>query len=174
MLIIIIGRANTGKSTLSKYLTLKYNFVELTLANELKDHVSSKYKLDRNLLSGDTDYSRKWREEFLPEIGMTPRQMLQQEGTIMRNTDVDYFIKKLLTKLDSHLKTTDVVISDCRFQNEYEYFKLHYDPLIIKLSRKDNDMYFESEDQIDDMNCEINDELPNIMKDIDSIITKYK
>lgn len=135
----LVGRANTGKSTVAKYLS-KYGYYEICFASALKDYVAKKYNLNREMLNGDTDESRIWREEYILDCGITPRKLLQKVGNGKRAKDPDYWVKKInINDIDKF------VISDCRFANELEFIKSIPNSITIKLVRPNNSIYFEVE-----------------------------
>lgn len=166
-IIALVGRANTGKSTVAKHLT-KYGYQELSFASALKDYVSYKYGFDRDLIEGATEESRQWRETHIHESGLTPRQILQKVGIDKREKDPDYWIKKLNIEDDSKY-----VISDCRFENEITFVKSHKNSITMKLVRNNNPVKFEIENNIDDLVCDheiIADSIEELISMVDEII----
>ena len=92
MIIGICGLIGSGKGTVADILVEQHNYEKLSFADKLKDGVSSVFGWNREMLEGDTDESRKWREEadkfWTEETGetITPRLILQLFGTdCMRN-----------------------------------------------------------------------------------------
>ena len=92
MIIGIAGLIGSGKGTVADILVEQHNFTKISFADKLKDGVASSFGWNRELLEGDTDESRAWREtvdEFwTKETGreITPRLVLQEFGTdCMRN-----------------------------------------------------------------------------------------
>lgn len=129
-LIAVAGFISSGKDTVAQYLIDNYNYEKESLASSLKDSVSSIFGWPRDLLEGNTEESRQWRETVdewwstelnMPEL--TPRLVLQKVGTeVFRNNFHDSIwlasLKKRLTN-----KTNNIVISDCRFPNEINMIK---------------------------------------------------
>ena len=92
MIIGICGLIGSGKGSVADILVENHNFEKLSFADKLKDGVASVFGWDRDMLEGDTDRSRIWREkqdEFWTnetEMSVTPRLVLQLFGTdCMRN-----------------------------------------------------------------------------------------
>ena len=92
MIIGICGLIGSGKGTVADILVEEHSYEKLSFADKLKDGVSSVFGWDRQMLEGDTDDSRKWREQqdefWTKETSeeITPRLILQLFGTdCMRN-----------------------------------------------------------------------------------------
>ena len=126
MIIGLYGFIGSGKDTVANYLCDKYGFKKVAFADALKDVVASIYAWDRTLLNGDTKESREWREQIDPTRGLSPRQALQLIGTDLFRSkfDTNIWIKAMAYRLES-LTTNDenIVITDCRFQNEVDLVK---------------------------------------------------
>ena len=60
----LVGLIGSGKGTVADYLVAKHQFRNISFANHLKDAVAAVFGWPRNLLEGDTEYSRKWRDEI--------------------------------------------------------------------------------------------------------------
>lgn len=121
----LCGFTGCGKSTIANILVTKYGYTELSFASALKDVLTSIFGWDRQKLEGLTPEDRQWREMEDPlwsaMLGrsITPRNMLTEIGKdIMR----DHFHEEIWVKVvESKLKKYDrVVITDCRFPNEFE------------------------------------------------------
>jgi hypothetical protein len=139
MLIGICGRISSGKSTLAGILCEQYDFVEYSFAKKLKDIVSILFDWDRRLLVGDTEESRTFREKkdeyWSEKLGMTitPRLMLQNVGTSLRNSiSDDIWINTVVQFSNKNVNNTNnVVISDCRYINELNYIRNNGGVLIL-------------------------------------------
>jgi hypothetical protein len=125
MIIGICGLIGSGKGTVADILVENHNFKKLSFADKLKDGVASVFDWDRDLLEGDTDRSRIWREKtdqfWTEETGfeVTPRLVLQLFGTdCMRNGFFDGIWVSLVKKQILENPDTDWVIPDVRFPNE--------------------------------------------------------
>ena len=132
MYIGINGFINSGKDTASKYIESKESFVKDSFAATLKDICSTLFGWPRELLEGDTDVSRVWREEIdvwwankLQIPFFTPRYALQHIGTeVFRDTfHQDIWLLTFQHRLEYKHKNKNVIISDCRFQNEINFFR---------------------------------------------------
>jgi hypothetical protein len=126
MIVGIIGLINSGKSTIANILVEDYGFIKVSFADSLKDAVSAIFGWDRQLLQGDTEESRRWREQVdeywsnVMQHPVTPRWVLQHIGTeVMRNHfHKNIWVHSLMKKLNDPNK--NYVISDVRFSNEVD------------------------------------------------------
>ena len=127
MIIGIVGSIGSGKDTVADYLTNFHEFRRESFAASLKDAISIIFGWDRQLLEGRTKQSREWREQvdvwWSERLGiphLTPRWILQHWGTeVCRDAfHQDIWIASLENKL--RRSNDDVVISDCRFPNEFK------------------------------------------------------
>lgn len=130
IIIGITGLISSGKDTIANYLTTFHGFKKESFANSLKDAVSKVFSWDRDLLEGNTTYSREWREQVDPWWSkrldipdLTPRYILQYWGTEVcrKGFHDDIWIAALEHKLIT--SQDNVVISDCRFANEVKAIK---------------------------------------------------
>ena len=125
MIIGICGLIGSGKGTVADILVENHNFEKLSFADKLKDGVASVFSWDRDMLEGDTDRSRIWREKqdefWTNETGMsvTPRLVLQLFGTdCMRNGFFDGIWVSLVKQQILENPDTNWIIPDVRFPNE--------------------------------------------------------
>jgi hypothetical protein len=141
MIIGIVGNIGEGKDTVAEYLVSNYNFARESFANSLKDAVSSVFGWDRTLLEGQTAESRAWREQVDPwwahRLNMpdlTPRLVLQLWGTEVarRSFHDDIWIASLENRLRQ--SNGNVVISDCRFPNEFSAIR-NAGGIIVRVKR---------------------------------------
>lgn len=129
MIIGICGFIGSGKDTAADYLVNFHEYRRESFANSLKDAVSAIFGWDRELLEGRTKESRAWRETkdewWSKRLGknITPRHVLQYWGTevIREGFHDDMWIASLENKLRN--TTDNIVITDCRFQNEIKALK---------------------------------------------------
>lgn len=139
MIIGLIGFAGSGKGTAADFLVQKQGFTKLAFADAVKDATAAIFGWPRNLLEGDTDESRKfretkdewWSERF--EYDFSPRLALQMMGT-EAGRDVfhsDLWIHALSKKISMY---KNVVIADVRFPNEIEAIR-NMGGFIVRIKR---------------------------------------
>jgi hypothetical protein len=117
------GKKQSGKSTVAIYLKEKYNFLEVSWADPLKQIVGKK-------LLGLTEFQvngpMEKKEAIDPFWGKSPRELLQIIGTDCFRDQVhpDFWVKIGMRKIQQHLEDGySVVVTDCRFPNELSAIK---------------------------------------------------
>ena len=129
--VLICGLKGTGKDTAAKFFTDR-GYIKVSFADKLKDVVSTVFGWDRELLEGNTNYSRQFREtnddwwaQRLGRQTFTPRIALQEIGTNIFRDTFNYNIWTL--SLLKTLKTTErYVLTDVRFPNEIAFIENHF------------------------------------------------
>ena len=145
MIIGLCGAQGAGKDTVGGILESKHGFVKLAFASAIKDILSALFSWPRNMLEGLTTESREWREtpnEYwsnklaIPDF--TPRKAMQIVGTdLFRNhLNQDIWINiienKIMTLRESD-PNINIVITDCRFANEFDMIRKFSEAMIIKI-----------------------------------------
>lgn len=182
MIIGLCGEQGSGKDTVANILISEYGFVKLTFASTLKDVVAILFSWPRDLLEGLTEESRLWRETVddfwsakLSIPSFTPRKALQMIGTdlfrIHFNNDI--WINIIENKIGAMLKNnpnTNIVISDCRFTNEFSLIKQFSDSHIIMILRENNNsinkLYHSSETEWINYNFDVILQNDNSIEDL--------
>jgi hypothetical protein len=144
MIIGLVGFIGSGKGTVGDILEQK-GFVKDSFAKPLKDACSVIFGWPREMLEGDTEVSRKWREE--PDVywsekfgkSFSPRLALQLMGTEAgRNVfHTDIWVISLLNRA----RGKNVVVTDVRFQNEIKYIQDN-GGVIIRVKRGDEPEWY--------------------------------
>lgn len=140
MIIGICGFKSSGKDTIADYLIQNYGFKRLSFASALKDIISIMFDWPRDKLEGLTKEDREWREQIDPWWSKTlniqllsPRYVMQYFGTdlLRNNFHPDIWVKIVENQLN---KYENIVISDCRFENEINMI-VRYGGKIIQVHR---------------------------------------
>ena len=127
MIIGICGFKSSGKDTIAEYLIKEYGFKKVSFASTLKDIISIMFGWSRDKLEGITKEDREWREKIDPWWSKTlkmpllsPRYVMQYFGTdLFRNHfHPDIWVKIVENKLNKYVEEDNIVITDCRFNNE--------------------------------------------------------
>lgn len=123
----ICGLIGSGKGTVADILVENFKYEKISFADKLKDGVAAVFDWPRDMLEGDTDRSRLWREKtdefWTQECGfnVSPRLVLQLFGTdCMRNGFYDGIWVSLVKKQILENPDKKYVIPDVRFPNEME------------------------------------------------------
>lgn len=147
----IVGLINSGKNTVAEILVKNHGFIQDSFAASLKDACSVIFDWPREMLEGDTEESRKWREipdnwwsDNLGIADFSPRLALQLIGTdVIR----DNFSDKIwfLTIKNKIRKNTDkkFVISDVRFPNELDFIREN-GGYILRVTRGKNPDWYDT------------------------------
>jgi hypothetical protein len=130
MIIGLVGFIGSGKNTVAEQF-VKQGFVQDSFASPLKDAVSDIFGWPRNMLEGDTEQSRVFRESVdewwsqkLQNRRFTPRYALQVIGTELFRENFNHSI--WLHSLENRYMANGrkpTVVSDCRFRNELGLIK---------------------------------------------------
>ena len=149
MIIGLVGFIGSGKGTVGDILETQ-GFFKDSFAKPLKDACSIMFGWPREMLEGDTEVSRKWREEpdsfWSEKFGytFTPRLALQLMGTEAgRNVfHQDVWVISLLNRA----KGKDVVVTDVRFKNEINYIQQNGGVIVRVRRGEEPDWYKLAED----------------------------
>lgn len=115
ILIGITGRAGSGKDTVAGYLQHRYGFEPMAFADPLKEAAAILFNLPVYYF-----HDRELKEQVIEDWGMSPRRMAQVFGTeaVRANFGADFWIKRWLQEYRSRVVSTNVVLTDVRFNNE--------------------------------------------------------
>jgi hypothetical protein len=142
--IALTGLAKSGKSTVAEYLK-KVGYTELSFANPIKEIVKSLFGIADKYL-----YDAEYKNDVIPEVGVSARSLLQNIGTELFRVELNKLLpdlkikniwihklglqlKELRNKSGSDPSGSDpsvkdaseplVVVSDVRFDDEYQFLK---------------------------------------------------
>ena len=182
VLIGIIGNIGSGKSTVSDYLEKKYNFIQKSFADPLKQACQKLFLLSDNQINGTQI------EKETPDprwFNCTPRKMFQFVGTDLFRNQLDTIIPGLgINVFTHHFKLwydtvkdsgVNVVVSDVRFQNEMEHIK-NLGGYLIRIIRPDINinLVHQSESELQGLTYDyliVNDKsIVHLVEQIDNIL----
>jgi len=130
MIIGLIGKKSSGKDTLADYLVQRHGFVKYAFSEPIKKACKTIF-----LLTDEQLHSVGKKEEVDPRWELSPRQMLQFLGTdvIRKQIDEGFWIRHFRYWYEEN-KGKNIVVSDCRFQNEVDVI-LEVGGSVVKLKR---------------------------------------
>lgn len=147
MIIAINGLIGSGKDTVAGIMCSRHGFTKISMANHLKDAVSSIFGWERRLLEGDTEESRKFRETpceyWSNKLGnpTTPRQILQLFGNNSREiVSEEIWLYSLFKDLSP---SGNYVLPDLRYPNEADTFR-NCGGKVIKIIRGENPQWYQT------------------------------
>jgi len=111
------GRMHTGKDTAGNYLCAAHGFQRFAFADTLKSGIQKFGGFSDDQLWGES------KDSVDVFWGITPRQMLQDVGTFMREKYTPDFWAMNLRRFAEENPGTDIVITDVRYDNEIEIIK---------------------------------------------------
>jgi hypothetical protein len=176
-MLILCGRAYSGKSTAARYITEnREGWKEIRLSRYIKDLCSEQYGLDRERLDGDNDSDREWRENTKVYQDYTPRDLLIKIGTELRENDHTILPKVSIEDINQY-PDYNIVVSDCRFQEDIDYLVEHsgMKTFIVKLHRNDIPYRISQEDSIDMIVPDytlVNSSLDEMYRKLDELLEK--
>lgn len=131
-IIAFTGGRGAGKDSVAKHLIERYGYQKGSFAAPLKRLVAAEYGFDLARLE-ELDY----KEEFVPELGMTRRELLIKVGTEwFRSVDPLHWIKRSAPDFHrtlSDAETAGLVVTDLRFENELTELRRLFpkNPLVV-------------------------------------------
>lgn len=123
LLIGLAGAARSGKTTAAQHLAVLFGFIHYALAQPLKTMLAQGFNL------GDAHLEGALKEQQLPWLGKSPRELMQLLGTEFGRGMVHPDLWLLLAEqnLDNLINCypggRGVVISDLRFENETAFVR---------------------------------------------------
>lgn len=131
MIIAITGLSGSGKDVVAKHIVdVTKNFYRTKFVQPAIDKVMFIYNL-----ATEHEYDLFKRTYFRSDFGLrvSGRRAVREIGMLMRHYDPSFGIDWIKSVLKKH---KNVVISDLRFRDEFEFLKTLTDVKIIKVKRK--------------------------------------
>lgn len=117
MLLALTGAARSGKDTAGQFLCSTYGFAQYAFADPIRAGLRAAFGLTNW-------HFNEGKEIVIPEYGKSPRQLMQLFGTEFGRKLVhsDIWLMRAETAV---LNAKDLVITDCRFDNEAAWVQEH-------------------------------------------------
>jgi hypothetical protein len=151
-IISLIGFKGSGKDTVAKVFTDECGFTPLAFADSLKDAISAIFCWDREMMEGETQASRVWRETVDPWWAaklnvpdLTPRWVMQNLGTevIRTHFNPDIWRCNVERRILDLGEGAKIVITDGRFPNELDLAR-RYGSKIVRVRRGPDPDWYET------------------------------
>ncbi len=131
--IAISGAAGAGKDTAGQLLQKRYGYGMALFAGPLKNGLCAMFGWNLAQLE-----DREWKERVIPDIGKSPRQMMQTLGTEwgrqLVNPDLWMLLAERQIASAEACGLPGIVFTDCRFPNEAELVHKH-GGVVLKIER---------------------------------------
>lgn len=130
-LIGIHGKAGSGKDTIANELSNTWLNHVKAFADPVRDLTATMFRIDRGLF-----IDRASKETIIPDLGYSPRELLQYVGTelVRDNVDEQFWIKHMSWRIAASHSST-IIIPDVRFQNEVDWVLSHPKSYLISVHR---------------------------------------
>ena len=145
---MISGFAGSGKDTVANILCGQFSHVHgsFAFADSLKIDTANTYHLPLNWF-----YERQFKDSPIAKHnGATPRQLLLETARIAREMDINVYSRRVVTKIDDlfriYPKARAVVISDWRYQREYDHVRESFDTNIVRIRVVRNNVSADEQD----------------------------
>ncbi len=116
-IIALAGAAGSGKDTAAERLNARFGFERASFAGPLKAGLRAMFGWDWAQME-----DREWKERVLPNIGKSPRQLMQTLGTEwgrqLVNRDLWLLLAAERIGAAQSCGLPGIVFTDCRFENE--------------------------------------------------------
>lgn len=119
----LIGKARTGKTTIANYTVVKKGGTTAAFADPIRAGILVMF--GSLGLTPEHFEDDDLKEAVVPEIGLSPRQLMQRLGTEFGRNLVhpDIWIKVLKARNAEAIKANSLVVTDVRLPNEYQELK---------------------------------------------------
>jgi adenylate kinase family enzyme len=141
MKVAFVGKAGSGKTTLTNYLVNKHGFVKLSFATKIKEFAS------------------QILQEPVDKFNPAHRRFLQEFGLLAREVDPEIWIKWAKREIDILEKEgKNIAVDDCRYPNEGVFLR-QKGFILIRLVGRAYDMevalkQHKSETEMDKIQCD--------------------
>lgn len=126
MLILLTGKIGSGKTTVSNYLQYKYKLPKYALGDKVKEYC-------RDILNSCHNTNIPLSNFYDRDIKENYRNEMCNLSQIVKN----YFGDNIWTQcLANQINPKSVtIIEDIRFKHEYNYFKQHFNCVLVRIIR---------------------------------------
>ena len=117
-IIALAGRARSGKNTVANFIQAQYGGYQYAFAGPIRAMLKAGFNIDL-----DADHWTTRKEDPIPGIGKSPRQMMQTLGTEWGRECINPDLWVLLAQLRFMNQGTGMILTDMRFENEASWVR---------------------------------------------------
>lgn len=118
MLIGVAGKARSGKNTTADFIEAQYGGYQYSFANPLRAMLKAGFGIDL-----DIAYWQDRKENEIPALGKSPRQMMQTLGTEWGRQLVHPDLWVILAADKLRQRGGGMIVTDVRFENEATWIR---------------------------------------------------
>lgn len=130
-LIGIAGKARSGKNTTADFIQAQYGGYQYSFAAPLRRMLKAGFGIDL-----DTDYWIQRKEQTIPALGKSPREMMQTLGTEWGRELVHPHVWLVLAQDALNQRGPGMIVTDVRFENEAAWVR-KLGGTVLHVSRKE-------------------------------------
>lgn len=117
-IIAVAGKARVGKNTLAMFIQAQYGGYQYAFAGPLKAMIKAGFGIDM-----DEPYWAERKEDVIPNLGKSPRELMQTLGTEWGRQQVHPDLWILLAQATLLRRGPGMIITDLRFENEASWVR---------------------------------------------------
>jgi hypothetical protein len=129
LILLLSGYAGSGKDAAALLLMEEMGFVRYAFADALKDLVAAE-----SGLPVETFHDRRLKDKVMAN-GKTPRDLLLATARVARRKDMDVFARGIAKHIKEDPHSKRIVISDWRYEREYEFLRSVFPDAVIRRIR---------------------------------------
>ncbi len=114
----LAGKARTGKDTIARFIIASRGGYQYSFADPMRAMLHAGFGIDLN-----DPYWLARKEDVIPALGKSPRQLMQTLGTEWGRDCVGNETWITLAKAKLLSQGSGMVIADCRFENEAAWIR---------------------------------------------------
>ena len=154
VIIALCGYKSSGKDYFADHLEKEYNYEHVKVSNKLKSALKILFDFEDEQIDGSK------KENIDSRWNITPRQTMQFLGTevfqykiqeLLPGCDRNFWIKSLVDNVNAKNaknanESTRIVISDIRFEHEYDYLVKYLKNYKVIMVRIENDSLYKCDE----------------------------
>jgi hypothetical protein len=160
MLLAFCGARGAGKTTVAQAIVDRYqDFVRMSFADPIREEAAATLQHARMLdplvdqyLKSHPPFAHGFKDQPIPGLGITPRDLLIQTGSARREEDPLYWVNAMKQRILNEPR--HVVIDDLRYDSEMRFVRGHFGHVVeLQLEGVETDYTGEDLPQATSMNA---------------------